>query len=132
MNNYLNVNFESSSGLKAHNRNFYRLQHEEKHIKQLQKLGYKYSTLKALRVLENKANYIATQACNGEIDDQEYDHREIFITSEVKRLFNGKLPKGFFVNGDPRGYALKCEGNDKISFTDWGSYQILAPTRENF
>ena len=41
----------------------------------------------------------------------------------------GKLPKGFFVNLDPRGYALKLEPGS-VPYPlheDWGRYQILAP-----
>jgi len=41
----------------------------------------------------------------------------------------GGLPPGFFVNGDPRGYALKLEPGS-VPFPlheDWGRYQILAP-----
>jgi hypothetical protein len=48
----------------------------------------------------------------------------------------GKLPPGFFVNRDPRGYALKIDPDNKLGtllikdaglHTDWGGYGILSP-----
>jgi hypothetical protein len=44
----------------------------------------------------------------------------------------GSLPPGFFINQDPRGYALKLEANSvDIPFErDWGGYQILSPEIE--
>jgi hypothetical protein len=44
-------------------------------------------------------------------------------------IFGGKLPQGFFINGDPRGYSLKIDGAavPQGLETDWGQYGILAP-----
>lgn len=50
------------------------------------------------------------------------------IRDKVEKVF-GYLPEGFFVNGDPRGYALKLE-TGSVPYRlheDWGRYQILAP-----
>ena len=124
--------------MKTQERRAIMLQHRQRHIEQLQRLGYIYSNMNAIKMLETKANNWAVDACNGDIDDTEYEHREIFVKSEVKRLFGCKLPHGFFYNGDPRGYSLKLD--DKaygvvhpnelpISYRDWGGYMILAPEK---
>jgi len=80
----------------------------------------------------------AEDYCNGDIDDAAYDTIEKDITKRVSHAFGWQLPKGFMVNADARGYALKLDGDayDKdpnsdnympLSFTDWGGYGILAP-----
>lgn len=46
----------------------------------------------------------------------------------LKKLFNGKLPKGLFINTDARGYSLKIEDSERIELhRDFGGYYILAP-----
>ena len=107
------------------------LQHRQRHIKQLQKLGYIYSNLNAVKMVEHQANWYATQECNGDITESEANKAYIRITYRVRRLFGGRLPKGFFINTDPRGYALKLD-NEKwqtlpVNYQDWGGYMILAP-----
>lgn len=50
---------------------------------------------------------------------------------QLAKLFCGQIPKGVYVNGDPRGHALKVdcdlapipEGMER----DWGGNGILAP-----
>jgi hypothetical protein len=100
-----------------------------------------------LRKVESLASRGATAYCNGDTisvsnkaGDRVYpfhdggDTWERFITREIIpaiRRILGRLPDGFFVNGDPRGYALKLD-NDKATIpaglhTDWGRYGILAP-----
>lgn len=63
----------------------------------------------------------------------ELDWRAV-ITFVEKAL--GKLPPGFFVNGDPRGYALKIDNENPAGralieavklHTDMGGYGILSP-----
>ena len=65
------------------------------------------------------------------------------IRAEVTKVFGGKLPIGFVINGDPRGYSLKIKEEQNrifvnsddgknhdqkvINYTDWGGYGILAP-----
>lgn len=61
------------------------------------------------------------------------------IKRRVEQLF-GCLPPGFFLNGDPRGYALKLDPdrhpNAKALIEaarlhrDWGGYGILSPEIE--
>jgi hypothetical protein len=102
----------------------------EKHLTELKALGYNRDTLTRLRIIENRAHRFAERVCNEDVSDIEQDRHDTAVINAIARLFNGTLPPGFFINGDPRGYALKIEQpNDKrvISFTDWGGYGILAP-----
>lgn len=95
--------------------------------------GSKLSGLQAwrkLRRIEAEASRFALQLCNGpELRESEQDAITARITAKVAAVFGGKLPPGFFVNRDPRGYALKLQpGSVKASLhEDWGRYQILAP-----
>jgi hypothetical protein len=93
-----------------------------------------------LRRIEAKAHRYAEMGCNGELTEDQEAKQEEAIRQSVSRVFGMKRPKkgaedgaglpaGFFINGDPRGYALKIkelhvrEGMHK----DWGGYGILAP-----
>ena len=79
-----------------------------------------------LRV-ERKAHRLAERHCNDSTLTEEHQERlEKRYIKEVLEIL-GYLPDGFFINGDPRGYALKIEGESLISYTDWGGYHILAP-----
>ena len=52
--------------------------------------------------------------------------------SKVKKILN---TNEVFLNGDPRGYALKlCDqfSKDKIIYKDWGGYGIIAPDFREF
>src|SRR5690242_9744126 len=83
-----------------------------------------------LRQIEQRANAFALQLCNGpELTEAEQDAITEEITKAVAAVFGGKVPPGFFVNRDPRGYALKLHPAS-VPFAlheDWGRYQILAP-----
>lgn len=81
-----------------------------------------------LRIIEGRASRYATDDCNGDPVPEEWQEQ---IAEKVRAVFM-RLPDGFFVNGDPRGYALKLD-NDKVKIpegmqTDWGGYGLLAPT----
>lgn len=118
-----------------------KLAHRQRHIEQLQKLGYTKDTMHAIKRLENEANRIQTADCNGELTEVEASDADMRISNRVATLFGGQLPKGFFINGDPRGYALKLNPEawrvsddahenyeaQPIKYTDWGGYMILAP-----
>ncbi len=122
-------------GITAHNRKALQLQREQEHIKKLQEMGYKYSSLTALRRVENRISHYSVLACNGKIDDDTYTRECIKAHDDVKRLFRRDIIDGFFINQDPRGYALKIADNSNthpVTFTDWGGYKILAPDRSNF
>jgi hypothetical protein len=86
-----------------------------------------------LRHLEAVAHRAATDYCNGELQIEDFNVIEKDITEKVQKFFNGKL-QGFFVNTDPRGYALKIK--DKVLketyseiglFTDMGGYGLISP-----
>lgn len=83
-----------------------------------------------LRRIEAKGAAFALQLCNGpELSEAEQDAITEQIKLAVAREFGGQLPKGFFLNRDPRGYALKLEP-DSVPLAlhrDFGGYQILAP-----
>lgn len=113
-----------------------------KHLKALAELGFTGS-YRTLRTLENRAHRNAERYCNGPeyggISSDEYERRQERIEEQVKALFGGTLPRGFFINGDPRGYALKINAGNEAGMTyhpeyipaglhtDWGGYGILAP-----
>lgn len=112
------------------------------HLKALGALGF-VGSFRTLRTLENRAHRNAEQYCNGPeyhgIDQDEYFKRRERIEEQVKALFGGTLPRGFFINGDPRGYALKINAGNEAGqehhpeyipqglHKDWGGYGILAP-----
>jgi len=89
-----------------------------------------------LRLIESKAHKDATDWCNGDIDSEQWEVREIGYTVQVIKLFNNKLD-GLRINGDARGYTLKIESEfmnphtgkykDIGLKTDWGGYGLLAP-----
>jgi len=95
--------------------------------------------LRALRIVELRANTTNEQWCNGLISEQECDAKFVEYERSVKRIFGGKLPEGFMFNHDPRGYALKLDDNyvrnapDPIKniHRDWGGYGILAPETQS-
>lgn len=85
-----------------------------------------------LRTMEAEIYKPILDDCNGEYKGNikiALDHME----QQVQLLFNNNL-KGFFINTDPRGYALKI--SDKVMNNeyfntglqrDWGGYGLLAP-----
>jgi len=89
-----------------------------------------------LSKLERRGQYRALCLCNDSSYTEGNSRRcKESIFREIETLF-GKLPSGFFVNSDPRGYALKIdnenpEGKALIEacqlHTDWGGYGILSP-----
>lgn len=91
----------------------------------------------ALFKTERLASNAATAQCNGEAYRNDGDW--LLFVCEVKQMVRqalGTLPPGFFVNSDPRGYALKIdnenpEGQLLIATVglhrDMGGYGILSP-----
>jgi hypothetical protein len=100
-----------------------------KHVGLKEINGKKLST--ALLKLENQAHKATTDYANGDIDEAQMDKIDSEVTGKVFKLF-GKLP-GFFVNRDPRGYALKIDDKfmpryEKVGLEcDMGGYGILSP-----
>jgi hypothetical protein len=101
-----------------------------RHIEALKTLGFKAGNWNRIRHIENMANWYALKYANGEMDSERYGAQQAEVEKAVLKLFGGKLP-GFFVNSDPRGYALKLD-NESVKLPeglnkDWGGYGILAP-----
>ena len=104
---------------------------KKNHLAALESLGFDSTNWLSLRRLEESTNRLMVDLCNGDktLTDSEYAAKIEKIEKDVKRMFGGKLPDGFFVNSDPRGYALKIESDNVPSgiYRDWGGYIILAP-----
>lgn len=105
-----------------------------RHIQALGKLfGFDhpnpYECYNILRRAEKEANRKACDYCNGKLSGASFDKwEEKFLARLQKKLAVEKMPEGFFVNGDPRGYALKMrEKTFDGLWTDFGGYGILAP-----
>jgi hypothetical protein len=83
---------------------------------------------KKLRSLEVKANRIATDWCNGDITNEQFDALAEPIREKLNKLLNpSKDAPVIWFNGDARGCTLKLKEGDYRLFKDWGSYGILAP-----
>ncbi len=96
--------------------------------------------------LERLAHAGATACCNGEnirlvwplFGPRDYDFAGssepwealASVAKDCVRNIFGRVPDGFFVNGDARGYALKLDPDTCTvpagMHTDWGSNGILA------
>jgi len=86
-------------------------------------------SLKLLK-LENYAHTAALDWCNGDITMEKFEQVSEDVTGQILELFPNI--KGFFVNGDARGYALKIKTEimNELKYpigTDWGGYGILSP-----
>jgi phytoene dehydrogenase-like protein len=81
-----------------------------------------------LHKLELRATHAHENYCNtGEDCDEKIDNA---ITTKVMKLLNN--PEAFFMNQDPRGYALKLKSewthtNAPSLYQDWGGYGIICP-----
>ena len=91
---------------------------------------------KMLFRLENKAHQLATDFCNGDINQLEWDTKGDKILAKVETILKDK--KNLLLNGDARGYALKIDDkyirdNNLTIYRDFGGYGIIAPDfRETF
>lgn len=108
-------------------------QKKQKHIKLLQReYGFRGS-YSQLKTLEFYANDFACQMCNAPMHEQEVERKRKHINDRIEDLFDvSKLDDKFFINQDPRGYALKieieCRPEDMIQ--DMGGYGLLCPHEE--
>ena len=85
---------------------------------------------RSLLHIEKRAEAGAMKWSNGDTTEAQWEETRGEVERAVSRVF-GRIPTGFFVNSDPRGYALKLD-NDKTTIPegmhkDWGGYGILAP-----
>ena len=80
---------------------------------------------------ENKASENSTDYCNGRVSFDVCEAVNNRILRDVNRLLqNTEVP--VFINGDPRGYALKVDDawmrrNNADLCRDWGGYGVIAP-----
>ena len=110
-----------------------------KHGRKLQKIFPAVASMdpialcKKLRRLENMANRAATNLCNVANYQETFDATKNDVLGKLDKLLQFRALKiPVFVNGDPRGYALKidCEyvrANRLDICTDWGGEGLLAP-----
>ena len=87
---------------------------------------------KKLRRIEVAAGRIAVDYCNGKLTCEQWEAESDLILLRVRKIIGQGLPGAVFVNGDPRGYALKIDSDvvhDKNLdiHRDFGGYGILAP-----
>jgi len=89
---------------------------------------------KKLHRIEARCNRIFTNECNGvnTLTEEQEEKRDGRILQQVNFL----LPlTTIFLNGDPRGYALKISSEEREElrdkginlYSDFGGYGILAP-----
>lgn len=88
---------------------------------------------KRLCLLEGQANRGAVRLCNGEIEQDDWERMSARFLARLETILEF-IAAGIpcFINGDPRGYALKidCEWSgvaDSGIHRDWGGYGIIAP-----
>lgn len=90
---------------------------------------------KKLHRIEARCSRLFTNECNGVncLTEEAEEKRDAKILQQVKNLVPGL--NTIFLNGDPRGYALKFKPEEReqlrdkgINFySDFGGYGILAP-----
>jgi len=88
--------------------------------------GKKLST--ELFKLEKEASRLNVMLSNGEIEDKEYDAKARKIVKKVQSLLGDGL-RGFMLDSEPRGYALKIDV-DKLDVDlprGLGGFGLLAP-----
>jgi len=91
------------------------------------------SLVEALQRLEKRAHKLAEDECNRPLPEGYADRVQAKIERELDALLDFKRAKvPVFVNGDPRGYALKIEDgyvrdHNLDIHRDWGGYGILCP-----
>ena len=89
------------------------------------------SLCKKLFRLENKTHRLAEQYCNGDIDCDQWEKETDKVLSKVSQILSTS-EENIYINGDPRGYALKFSSsftNNNLDFMyrDFGGYGIIAP-----
>jgi hypothetical protein len=102
---------------------------------------------KKLQRLEKKASHATTCLCNTntlnlmelnratgyDVKQATEEEQDVFfdkITKAIHKILGEQSKEVFFINFDPRGYALKLRSDfvkGKNIMTDWGGYGILAP-----
>ena len=90
---------------------------------------------KALRRIEAAGSALAVERCNGTVSEAAAERKGDAILRRVDALLGfGADSVPVFLNGDPRGYALKIDdawmrenAAGSRLHRDWGGYGIIAP-----
>jgi len=88
---------------------------------------------KKLFRIENKVHTWSEYYCNGNINMEQWESTQNRALKQLDKILNFKVKNiPVFINGDPRGYALKIDDeyvreNNLEVHRDWGGYGILAP-----
>lgn len=87
-----------------------------------------------LRKLEREASDNAVKLCNGDITQDAYEITGKKLREKLEKLLRFQAAGvAVFLNGDPRGYALKIDdawlkaNGSPVIHTDMGGYGIIAP-----
>lgn len=93
---------------------------------------------RALRRIEARASRAAVDYCNGDLREGQWSDAKVRATTSLIKILRPhvRVYSALYINGDPRGYALKLD--DEFTrehnrtaktpiHTDWGGYGILAP-----
>lgn len=89
------------------------------------------SLCKKLFRLENKTWRLATDYCNGHVNSEEWEKQTDKVLANVAKIL-GTSESNIYINGDPRGYALKFQSDftnkhKNNMYCDFGGYGIIAP-----
>ena len=88
---------------------------------------------KRVHRLEGEAHRLAENECNGTVTTEQVEKKEKSILKRLDAILNFRAQNiPVFVNGDPRGYALKIDDgyvrdHGLDIYRDWGGYGIIAP-----
>jgi hypothetical protein len=97
------------------------------------KIGGPITLCKAVHRLEAEAHRLAERECNEPLPEGYAEKKTASILKRLDAILGFKaLGIPVFVNGDPRGYALKIEdayvkAHGLEIERDWGGYGIIAP-----
>lgn len=87
-----------------------------------------------LRAIEERAHRQAERECNTNVPEHVSEAVDKQILIELDQILGFKAAKvPVFLNGDPRGYAIKIHDSfvrdhrDIDIHRDWGGYGIIAP-----
>lgn len=80
---------------------------------------------KRLRTIEASASKHAERRCNEDVPESEHERFETMTLNKLRKLLGSDR---VWLNGDPRGYALKIDLEPgEVLHRDWGGYGIIAP-----
>jgi hypothetical protein len=88
---------------------------------------------KRVHRLEGEAHRLAKRACNEDLGEEFIEKKEKSILKRLDVILNFRAQNiPVFLNGDPRGYALKIDDeyvreHNLDIHRDWGGYGIIAP-----